>query len=63
LRFEELVPHSNQASVAEPLGLTLPFNIALVVPTEEAEEVDAVGGTGSGGGGGVLLVVKLCTDP
>ncbi len=43
----ELVPHSNQASVANPLGFTVPFNSALLVVTAVAGAVDASGGTGS----------------
>ena len=38
------VPHSNQASVACPLGLTLPLNVAAEVVMEVAPKVCVVGG-------------------
>ncbi len=49
------VPHSNQASVSEPLGFTLPFRVALSVVMDVAEAVVTEGG--------VPVVVKLCTEP
>jgi hypothetical protein len=41
-----VVPHSNQAVVREPLGLTDPFKIAVVWVIEEADPVSTVGGKG-----------------
>jgi hypothetical protein len=38
------VPHSNQASVARPLGVTLPFRVAVLNPTDVAAAVVATGG-------------------
>ena len=40
-----LVPHSNQAVVALPFGLTLPFNVAAADVTEPAAVVTTVGNT------------------
>ncbi len=47
MREEELVPYSNQASVANPLGFTLPFRVAPSLLTPDASEVDTVGGSGT----------------
>jgi hypothetical protein len=41
--YAAVVPHSNQMVVAEPLGLTVPFRVALFSPKLEAEFVVAVG--------------------
>jgi len=41
---EESVPHSNQAFVARPFGVTFPFSEALVAATEDAARVVTVGG-------------------
>ena len=38
------VPHSNQTVVANALGLTFPFRVTLVAPTEVADKVATVGG-------------------
>ncbi len=54
---DELVPHSNQAWVADPLGFTFPFRVAPLLDTDVAVPVDAPGGTGA------VPVVKLTTDP
>ncbi len=40
-----LVPHSNHAVVVAPFGLTLPFNVDEVEPTEVAAKVETVGRT------------------
>jgi hypothetical protein len=40
----ESVPHSNHAVVTKPLGVTFPFNVAPVAPTEVANKVATVGG-------------------
>ncbi len=57
VREEALVPHSNQASVADPLGFTEPFNVAPPAETPVAEDVDTVGGSGA------AEVEKLDTVP
>jgi hypothetical protein len=38
------VPHSNQTVVANPFGLTFPFRVAPVAPTEVADALATVGG-------------------
>ena len=40
----ESVPHSNHALVARPLGITLPFSVAPVTPTDVAAIVVTAGG-------------------
>ena len=40
----EFVPHSNQASVARPLAVTLPFRVAVFTPTDVAAAIVATGG-------------------
>ena len=45
----ELVPHSNQAMVDTPFGLTDPFNVALLDVTDVAVFVMTVGSFGEGG--------------
>jgi len=52
-----LVFHSNQAVVANPLGLTLPFKVALVLETEDTAEVITPGAATP------KEVVKLRIDP
>jgi hypothetical protein len=49
-----LVPHSNQAVVALPLGLTDPFSVAVPEVTELAAVVVTTGKTGAG-----AVVVKF----
>jgi hypothetical protein len=41
--IEESVPHSNHAVVARPFGVTFPFRVAPVAPTEVADKVKTVG--------------------
>jgi hypothetical protein len=45
----ELVPHSNQAMVETPFGLTEPFNVAPLDVTDVAVFVITVGTFGEGG--------------
>ena len=52
-----LVPHSKYAVVDEPFGLTLPFNVAEVVLTDDALDVITVGGDTAAD------VVKLTIEP
>jgi hypothetical protein len=52
-----LVPHSNQAVVANPFGFTPPFKTPPVVDTDVAAFVDTVGTTAA------VVVLKLAIDP
>ena len=52
--IEESVPHSNHAVVARPFGVTFPFRVASLAPTDVADKVAAVGDAPG---------VKLDTDP
>ncbi len=52
---DELVPHSNQDWVADPLGFTFPFRVAPLIEIDVAADVDTPGGTAE--------VVKLSTAP
>jgi hypothetical protein len=57
VRDDEFVPYSNQASVARPLGFTLPLRVAPEEVIELAAKVDTVGGSR------ILVVVKLLIVP
>jgi hypothetical protein len=52
--IEGSVPHSNHTVVARPLGVTFPFRVAPVAPTDVADKVVAVGAAPG---------VKLETEP
>ena len=41
---DESVPHSNQAFVASPFAVALPFRVAVFAPTDVAASVATVGG-------------------
>ncbi len=45
VRDEELVPHSNHASVSRSLGFTVPFSVAVLSPMEDESSVVTVGGS------------------
>jgi hypothetical protein len=55
------VPYSNHAFVARPLGVTLPFRVAVVAPTDVAARVVT---TGAAPGEEVVKpVIVLLVDP
>jgi hypothetical protein len=64
-QFEVQLPPeaSNHAAVAEPLGFTVPFNVAEVVVIAEAETAERIGAEGEATGRVVKLIVELCTGP
>jgi hypothetical protein len=57
------VPHSNQAVVALPLGVTLPLSTAAVEVTPVASDVARLGPEEVEVVEVVERVVKLCTSP
>jgi hypothetical protein len=54
---------SNHAAVAEPLGFTVPFNVAEVVVTAEAETAESEGATGAGAEAVMKLIVTGAAKP
>jgi hypothetical protein len=54
---------SNQAAVAEPLGFTVPFRVAVVVVTAEAETAEREGATGTGADAVMKFIVTGAAKP